>query len=366
MYDLVVSTSVITVGVDFNKKGHFHNGFLILNPNTCKVRDSLQNIYRVRNYIDNNIYYFVEGNTTEMFKTKQKIKYCIEQNHNWVLDKKKSYLSEKDFNFLMDTKKDINEKTWFLDLMLDNRMETYINESFMKHCLEYFIKRQNYGHIKLEENTKTQDEKLTTEKKHIKDIGDMDIEEYSLLVKDKRTEKTQDQLSRMLKYRYMNNVGIVDNDLFHRYTDNIISIKKDVVFNPDIETNQIYKLLSFDKTTDKKTKLVKEYEQVKNTLPTLFKNGENIYRNKKTFTQGDVEDFKGFRKSLYRSSFKIKQEKRNKRNPGKTTWSIEFNPKLENDDNKEKYIQFLENKNSIINFNREDDKLIKGVIIVDI
>lgn len=59
---IIITTSKITNGVDFNIEDYFNCVYLYLTNTSCVVRDYLQSLRRVRHLIDNDIYYLIANN----------------------------------------------------------------------------------------------------------------------------------------------------------------------------------------------------------------------------------------------------------------------------------------------------------------
>jgi hypothetical protein len=346
-YNLVLSTATITVGIDFNKKGHFNNGILVLNPNTCGVRDCLQNIYRVRNYIDNNIYYYIDGNISQCPYTRDQIKYLIEENHKEIMKIKNSYLLPEDLEILINEMR-VNKIDWLVDLETDNRIEEYLNKHYMKYVLEYYIEHEGYKHIPLPKEEEEKDTKSEKIDYHYDELPVLTPEQAEEL---KNFDKNKIENLTLIKFYYDNKIGIPDNKLFKRYINRPIFFKNDSILNPKYKIEDIYKLLSVDKTKDIKNKNLQDMIKLKTFINKTFEKEEDIYTVVKTFKRGAV-DLPMLKRTCKNTSFKMSQETRG-RDKNEHIWSISFEPILEKEENKDPYVEYCKTNTNQIDIDKE-------------
>lgn len=126
---LIITTSKITNGVDFNIEGYFHSAFMYINNNSCVARDDLQTLRRIRHLVNNEVHYMIAENfnnddkNTSLFTTS-----CLTSITNPLFYNMVSLNRQERAN----TQKNI-----------EYEIRTILDESGYKHIDVPFVKNEN-------------------------------------------------------------------------------------------------------------------------------------------------------------------------------------------------------------------------------
>ena len=337
-FDVVISTSSITVGISFDIL-HFHSIVAYISSSSRNlVRDIFQNFYRVRNLKDNNLYYIIDGNlyginnlSCDSSLIKKVVNNNINYNYNVFVNNKEKYLNEFvknyheiylsyiDFNgiktnIIESFKKnlDISLKDWFKDLFVDNLIET--NKSIMhtKNLFDEFLERCNYKKFIQEEEEDIQDylsfcTKTNNNFLDYNEIKDINLEEYKKL---KCNINGNLEFSNILEIKKFNFKNIVkknlDNydDLWKHYNKNA-NVFFNVFYENGLLAGSIHendllvnKICLYENSILKKWKIIKEICNLRKINGERFFNCS--YDDKSIITKQDLK----FNLSIFERNYK--------------------------------------------------------------
>jgi hypothetical protein len=127
----VLTTSTITVGINFDLKDYFHNIFIYASAfSQNRVSDIIQSHFRVRHIINNQIFLFISTKKNKLLNTNYDSLYS---DFDW----KESYFKSKNFNFE-------NASVSFKQLVIDNIYEQNMSTMNLDSMLNYYLKECNY------------------------------------------------------------------------------------------------------------------------------------------------------------------------------------------------------------------------------
>lgn len=129
--DCVLTTSTISVGVNYDIQGVFNNVFMYLSSaSQNRICDAFQSHYRVRHLIDNKLYYFLDE---RIFKRLNTSLYFLTQSFNW----KEKALIDRLGRF-------INSPSHLKQLIIDNQYEQNMSSMHLRPMFNYFLDACNY------------------------------------------------------------------------------------------------------------------------------------------------------------------------------------------------------------------------------
>lgn len=276
--DCIITTSTITVGVNFTKK-HFDELFCYATPLTCNQRDIIQGLFRAR-HINDNKFYFA----------------CCTEKYNWFskqildyetfvknFDKKQEQCKviEKDIEADNDIRLIWNtENKWLKDIHLHNVFERNNKLNNFELGFKRYLSIAGFGDIKEDLETEIEDLLETIEVSssspylHIKDINQEEHDYIRTKMLD--GEATKEEKEQVLKFKFHFLVDKKENNYIIDAKDGL----KIVSDNSDISAtfHKIYKdpILRdklFNLYYEKKDALKYDYDEVKSDII-----NENEYR----------------------------------------------------------------------------------------
>jgi hypothetical protein len=129
--DCVLTTSTITVGINFDLKNYFHNIFIYASAfSQNRVSDIIQSHFRVRNIINNQLFLFISTKKNKKLNTNYDSLY---KDFDW----KESYFKAKHCAF-------DNAPLAFKQLVIDNIYEQNISTMYLDSMINYYLKKCNY------------------------------------------------------------------------------------------------------------------------------------------------------------------------------------------------------------------------------
>jgi hypothetical protein len=196
--DLVITTSTITVGCNFDVKDHFDKIYCHVGAESRNfVRDVFQSLYRVRHLKDNELVYCVDprhrgGNLpTSKDQIEADLKAKIELIEN-------QYQTQTEMGYAQKTPE------WLSELIAHNTFEYNVGIMNLEELFQRYMKECNYVHKDIEE-----DDVL---------IG-VDFEEFTkpLLAYCDIPEMTSSQMKEMRKKRITDSLSEMENAMWEKF-----------------------------------------------------------------------------------------------------------------------------------------------------
>jgi len=129
--DLIITTCTITVGINFDKPGWFHNVFVSASAKTSNlVSDIFQSHYRVRHLINNKLYFHIAAAVNKVLPTNYKV---IEAESVW-----------KENELLSNSAAFQSAPLAIKQLALDNEFEQNVSVSCLRPCFYRYLEACNY------------------------------------------------------------------------------------------------------------------------------------------------------------------------------------------------------------------------------
>ena len=365
-YDVVLTTSTITIGIDFKPSTpYFDCSFFLGNDMSCSIRDCLQALYRVRDLKSKNVYYLLKEKEKSMSLNYNANKKDFNNTFDKSLELMKNNKSLEELN---DIVSENNDRKWILDILSWNILEANMNKSFYKECFKYFCMIQNYKIIECKEDNK-KSEPVASDKTPNSMIKLLtDDEAYEL--QELGEERTNEQDIELMKYRYYKNGGVCDSDwLWKRYLTNKNGFYMDKLLNNNHSISDMDKLIIPDITSKILNKQKINVKIAKKLLKIINKDNLDIYTNDITFKGKEVIElckeekltFKTLSKIFNGSLFKIGQHKRVRK--GRGTDINETTYKLHNTiiyECKNDMIEYVVSKERREDNNYEESHTIRG------
>ncbi len=324
-YDVVLTTSTITIGIDFKPSTpYFDCSFFLGNDMCCSIRDCLQGLYRVRELKSNQVYYSlteVQKSMSLNYKS-NKVDYIDTFSKCIELMKKTKELEE-----LNDIVSDNDKRKWVLDILSWNVLESNMNRSFYKECFLYFCMIQKYEVNELVED-KIKSDKVKSNKtmnSTIRLLTDEEAKEIAELGEN----RTLEQSNQLKKYHYNKKYGMSDSEfLWNRYSGG----KTKNPFIMDIDLNNNHSISDIEKTTIGDitaighNKQIFKTIQIKKLLNIINTENKDIYTEQITFKESDIKEYliseelnmKKLKKLFNNSLFSVGNGKRNKTDKSKS------------------------------------------------
>jgi phage antirepressor YoqD-like protein len=215
-YDLILTTTTITVGIDFTEK-HFDHGFIFGNYNCGLIRDLFQAIFRARKL--SHIYYCFNNKITEQRRINMSdIVKNIDKRVDMV---KQFYVLKQNHDFPELSISFQALKKWQRNILLYNLFEKEITYQHYSFMFEYYLKITGYH-----TNIKNYNQEYTNalEPTILPDYSDIRLlteDEYKKV--NNNLSKTLDEKYQCAKYLFNNlfiNAPSNTEELFIEYYNN--------------------------------------------------------------------------------------------------------------------------------------------------
>ena len=164
--DVILTTSSITVGVNFDVPNHFHSIAVYLSSTSKNlIRDIFQSTYRVRHLIDNILYFVLDPNHFGICEPtlKNVIKKGLYEKQNSIIKQFETYkLSDSSLD-----QSDLNELLtpiyWLENLYIDNIHEYNLSIMNTETVFMDYLKECNYVKLEQDEEPEIEEVELITE-----------------------------------------------------------------------------------------------------------------------------------------------------------------------------------------------------------
>ena len=238
--DVVICTSSLTVGVNFDIPEHFHSiGIYLSATSRNLVRDVFQSMYRVRHLIDNKLYFILDSNHHGLCEPtfKWSIKNHLLTKEDNILNLYKKYKIEKN--------EECNRIEWLEELYINNILEH--NLSIMTLEIEFFkyLKDCNYTLDTGYKEDYDRDWKIiesnTCSIFNYIDIPSINSDEMKILrVKDMKTDLENSKLEKFFFQQSIENMAIEDETICWRlYMDYGKNKFRNISYEKGIRKNTI-------------------------------------------------------------------------------------------------------------------------------
>lgn len=262
--DLVMTTTTITVGCNFDEPNVFHKVYIYMSASSNNiVRDIFQSHMRVRHLIDNELVYTLDTIIRPLDKYYISRKSIIEN-----VDNIKEILCE----CYPENFKDMTIP--FQNLYYNNRQESAISVIFLEKTFKQYLDKCGYSNTSYEQDfelDKSLDKKIDdVNYREIKQISELDYQ--SLCKKRNICKLNKDEILQLLKFQFTNIVSGLNEKQEEK------AFKK---FYIDKHKRSIFYNIKYDKSTTK-------YEDIK--------------------TRNDVDIYHKFYQEKYKIMCELKKE----------------------------------------------------------
>lgn len=323
-YDLVIFTSKLTVGINFNID-YFDCQFIRADKRII-INDVFQASFRSRKLKDEELYYYVvNGQSKNIYHISNDIiKNDLENNKNSILQ----YSPKTTFN---------NIPEWYNNLLIDIIKQEKINSYYYENSFNHFLnitgyKQEEYNNIESNNELKTLLQTIKEDRKEFKQYHNiLNIKNmlYSIEIL-KKDSLFIDHINNFIKnYRLHNNINDDNNDLDY-YLNNIIPsyyIDKYIRYkitkeqkdnNNNDESLKLIKRL-IDMNDIIKNINIKEDEDKTKLLDNLFnlyndKYNNHVFKNIRVFESYTPQEYQ----EIYNNNFKLGHNIELIKNVGKT------------------------------------------------
>jgi hypothetical protein len=177
--DIVMTTSTITVGVNFDTPNVFHNVFIYAsNRSSNRVSDIFQSHYRVRHLINNKLYYFI----TDFHDAPGLIHRTLIHNY---LDWKEYKMKNKSIDF---EEADVQMR----QLLVDNIWEENVSSAYLRKIFHLYLQECNYDILDKEDVNYSELTHAWTQTDTAGDVSDhLAYEDIPVLTADAKKELTR-------------------------------------------------------------------------------------------------------------------------------------------------------------------------------
>lgn len=291
-YDLLMYTPTIVAGVSFEEK-HFTKRYAYFSPMSSPANMCCQQLFRVRDTTDKNIYLYVKGGSSERCYKYSETRECVEKDLNDYINIENKILRKtlkKNINNGW-IKTDIINRTFIKDIYYELLVNYYIkinkSKNNLKHEILKYLSFQGYFECKYINNDVSEsddfemfiDEYNATVKEYAKDCTAETIELYRTIeaptpeeygkIKDKE-RKTKSEKIELIIYE-LNNKGIDIKTKTDWQILKIISNIRAINFDYNFENNEekdikkyiIEKIKYHSKNTTDKISKNNELAQIK-------------------------------------------------------------------------------------------------------
>lgn len=129
--DCILTTSTITVGINFDVPNYFHNIFISLSSaSKNRMCDVFQSHFRVRHLIKNELYFTLDCRIRSACNTSQ---YFLKKDFEWI----ETEFTDRDSNFEQSI-------PYVKQLVLDNEYEHAMSMRFLRDMFFHFLQECNY------------------------------------------------------------------------------------------------------------------------------------------------------------------------------------------------------------------------------
>lgn len=312
-YDCVLTTSTITIGIDFNVE-YFDCSFYLGNDKSCCVRDCFQGLYRVRKLKTKQVYYLIKQ-TEKSFSSSF---YQQQQDFTSTFERVVELLKQnKDAEELLDITSNNDNRKWIVNVLAWNCLEQRINSSFFKETFRFFCKVQGYTLNEIGEDQKGTVLEADNIPNALIRLLD-DAEEINKILETPSEHRTLQEQLELMKLKIFQQTGISNCErTFSRFKTTKNGYYFDLLLNNNHSIKDIEKTIIPDISEKQRNNTTFNLITVKKLLQTINKDNKDIYTETITFKGKDITEFlkaegkdlKKLKKCFRGSSFSITQSK---------------------------------------------------------
>jgi hypothetical protein len=202
-YDLIICTSCLTIGVDFDVKDYFDCIVLYASAHGCIIRDTFQSLMRVRHIKDNTLYYCVHP----LPRYEEEWKRSTDGIINYINNRKDLWL---DVGMLKNTKMRVYQSKWVEDIYIFNTLEESLGKMYYRDLFDYYLNFCGYekqnpieSKVLLPEEVKVPNKITPPLNKSYSEIHDITFEQAKeIQAKKTRSDSTLMEKSLLNKYNF--------------------------------------------------------------------------------------------------------------------------------------------------------------------
>lgn len=284
-YDAVLTTSTITIGLDFNLE-YFDCSFFLGNDACCSLRDCFQGLYRIRKLKSKNVYYLLQ----ETEKTFIDNYYNRREEYNTIFEKTSAIIDNSVIE-LIDQICEEEGQEWLVDILSWNDLENRINKASFKQVFKHFCKAQGYTITECD-NKKKKETKINGESKNNSNYNLLSNGEHIELQMTGAENWTVEERMLNIKYKLNDRTGISNcNWTFKRYRNEKAKFYFDALLNENHTINDIEAQLKRELSEKDYNKSKMKVLRAKEIIKAFNPENKNVYTNDFEFEGSVLNEF---------------------------------------------------------------------------